>query len=112
VNDPDHGLLAILAGLEGVAQQADAEVMDFSGSVVSYGNAPGYRDVRVTFDLRPIGEALGQTVHAAISIDPEDGENLARFIAQVHRRAWDRSHARRPIDATPDEERPRWIDRD
>jgi hypothetical protein len=45
----------------------------------------------------------------SISIGPEDGEKLVSCITQVHRGALDESHARRPIDAKPDERRPNWI---
>ncbi|WP_205804516.1 hypothetical protein [Burkholderia sp. Ac-20365] len=93
---------------EFVAQQKADGIMDFSGAVVGIGDAPGYRDVRVTFDLKAIGDGL-KGARVAISISPQDGETLVRHISGVHRFAWDRSGSR-PLDATPDERRPVWID--
>ncbi len=92
-----------------IAQQGDDEEMDFSAKLVTYGDAPGYRDVRLTFDLEPIGKGPRPTIRACISIRPEDGEKIVHDITGVHRFAWDRSGGR-PIDAKPDEQRPSWID--
>lgn len=91
-------------------QQVDSE-MHFNATLVTYGDAPGYRDVRFTFDLEPVGEIARPTVRASISVRPEDGERLVEHITGVHRSAWDRSSGGRPIDAKPDERRPRWIDK-
>ncbi len=93
------------------AQQGADEAMDFSAKLVTYGDAPGYRDVHLTLDLEPVGEGSKSAVRARIRVSPKDGEDIARYIAGVHRFAWDRSGGR-PIDAKPDEERPRWIDRE
>lgn len=92
-------------------QQGADEEMEFSAKLVTYGDAPGYRDVRLTLDLEPIGEGQTVIVRACIRIGPKDGEDIARYIAGVHRFAWDRSGGR-PIDAKPDELRPRWLDRE
>lgn len=92
-----------------VAQQGADEEMDFAARLVTYGDAPGYRDVHFTFDLEPIGEGPRPTIRACIRIRPEDGEQIVRHITGIHRFAWDRSGGR-PIDAKPDEQRPRWID--
>lgn len=91
-------------------QQADDE-LDFSAKLITYGDAPGYRDVTFTFDLEPVGENQRPTVRASIRIRPEDGERIVEHITGVHRLAWDRSNGGRPIDAKPDEKRPRWIDK-
>jgi hypothetical protein len=93
-----------------LAQQATDEVMDFSATLITSGDAPGYRDVRFTFDLEPIGEGRRPTIRAAISINAQDGERIVRHITGVHRFAWDRSGGR-PLDAKPGEQRPSWIDR-
>lgn len=39
-------------------QRADDE-LDFSAKLVTYGDAPGYRDVSLTLDLEPIGSDRG-----------------------------------------------------
>jgi hypothetical protein len=91
-------------------QQADNE-LDFSAKLITYGDSPGYRDVTFTFDLEPVGENQRPTVRASIRIRSEDGERIVEHITGVHRCAWDRSNGGRPIDAKPDEQRPRWIDK-
>jgi len=93
------------------APQADGEVLDFSATLLTSGNAPGYRDVSLTFNLKAIGEGLQQSVQVRIRIRPEDGEEVVREITNVHRLAWERSGAGRPLDAKPNEQRPNWIDR-
>jgi hypothetical protein len=47
-------------------------------------------------------------MRTTINVRPEDGEEVVRAIADVHRFAW-RNGA--PIDVKPDEQRPNWIDR-
>lgn len=89
-------------------QQADNE-LEFSATLVTYGNAPGYRDVSLILDLEPIGEDRGTTVRATVRLNAKDGETVARHIKDVHEFAWNRSGGR-PIDAEPNEPRPRWID--
>jgi hypothetical protein len=91
-------------------QPADNE-MHFNATLLSYGDAPGDRDVRFTFDLELVGENPRPTVRASLSIRPEDGERLVEHITGVHRSAWNRCSGDGPIDAKPDEQRPRWIDK-
>jgi len=88
-------------------ERADDDVVHFAASLVTWGDAPGYRDAHLTFDLRPIGESQQPTMRAEVRLRPEDGETIVRHITQVHRSAWDRGG---PIDAKPGEQRPRWID--
>lgn len=87
--------------------QADGDVINFDASLVTWGDSPGYRDVHLTFDLRPIGEPQQPTIRAEVRVRPEDGETIVRHITRVHRFAWEREG---PIDAKPGEQRPRWID--
>lgn len=91
-------------------QQAESE-LDFSARLITYGDAPGYRDVSFTFDLEPVGENHRPTIRASISIRPEDGERIVEHITGVHRFAWDHGNGGRPIDAKPDEQRPSWVDK-
>jgi hypothetical protein len=88
-------------------RQAGDEVVDFSARLITSGNAPGYRDVSFTFDLKPIGNGPRLPIRASIRIGPEDGEEVVREIMRVHQFAWRRD---RPIDVRPEEQRPRWID--
>jgi hypothetical protein len=91
------------------AQRAEDDELDFSATLVTYRDAPGYRDVHFTFDLEPVAEGPKPTVRACIRIRGEDGEPIVRHIDEVHRFAWDRSGGR-PNDAKTDEQRPGWID--
>ncbi|MGL4962843.1 MAG: hypothetical protein ACRC67_16545 [Inquilinus sp.] len=99
--DARQAKLADAAGL-----RADSDVVHFAASLVTWGDAPGYRDVHLTFDLRPVGEPQRPTLRAELRLRPEDGETIVRHITQVHRFAWEGDG---PIDTKPGEQRPRWI---
>jgi hypothetical protein len=86
---------------------AEDETLEFSATFFTDGSAPGYRDVYLTFDLVPMGEGPKPTIRATLNIRPEDAGRVMDAITDVHRFAW-RNGA--PIDAKPDEQRPRWID--
>lgn len=88
------------------SDQADGDVVGFDASLVTWGDAPRYRDVAFTFDLRPIGEPQRPTIRAELRLRPEDGETIVRQITKVHRFAWE---GEGPIDAKPGEKRPHWI---
>jgi hypothetical protein len=90
------------------ARQQREDVIDCSATFVTSGNAPGYRDVSLTFDLKPIGDGPQRAMRTNIRVRAEDAEEVVRAIADVHRFAW-RNGA--PIDVKPDEQRPNWIDR-
>lgn len=84
-----------------------AEEVDVAAKLVTSGNAPGYRDVSLTFDVKRIGDTTEQTRRLCLHINTEDGESIARHILGVHRFAW-RNNT--PIDIRNGEQRPRWID--
>ena len=90
------------------ARQRHEDVIDCAATFVTSGNAPGYRDVSLTFDLRPIGDEPEQAMRTHVRVRPEDAERVVRAVVDVHRFAW-RNGA--PIDVKPDEQRPSWIDR-
>jgi hypothetical protein len=80
---------------------------DLVTKLVTIGNAPGYRDVRLTFDCEVIGDDrkdVGQ-VRVCMSLNIEDGVTVMNHIKEVHQSAWARG---RPIDAKADEQAPRW----
>jgi len=87
--------------------KAEDDTLEFAATFVTAGNAPGYRDVSLTFDLESIGEPR-QTIRTRITVRPQDGEAVVREILDVHRFAW-RNEG--PIDAAPGEQRPRWLDK-
>lgn len=86
---------------------AGSEEVDVAAKLVTYGNAPGYRNVSLTFDVKRIGDKAEQTCRLCLRINTEDGESVARHILGVHRFAWEGD---KPIDAKPNERRPSWID--
>jgi hypothetical protein len=90
------------------AEGTGGSELDFSAALVTYGEAPGYRDVTLTLDLQPIGSESSSTIRAAIQVNPRDGEEIVQIIKGVHRRAWSSSRGA-PLDAKADESRPQWI---
>jgi hypothetical protein len=86
---------------------AEDKTLEFSAKYITSGNAPGYRDVYLTFDLVPRGDGPKPTLRTTLNIRPEDAEAVVGEITDVHRFAWRKGA---PIDAKPDEQRPSWID--
>jgi len=82
-----------------------------SAKLVSYGNAPGYRDVTLTFDCEVVGEEL-QTVgpvRLELSLDAADGVGVMQHVQEVHAFAW-RNTEEGPLDLRAGERQPRWVD--
>lgn len=88
-----------------VASYGSDDVVDVTAELVGCGNAPGYRDVSLTFDIRRHGAAAKHRI--CFRLDAQDGASVAQHIRDCHRLAWDGSE---PIDVQPGERRPRWID--
>ncbi|MFP3637449.1 hypothetical protein [Paraburkholderia sp. SIMBA_054] len=97
------------AQLAGMTSQTSNGPLDFSATLVSCGEAPGYRDVYLTLDLRSTDGDHVPPIRACIRIRAEDGGTVATHIAATHRAAWDRNG--RPLDASEAERRPAWLDR-
>lgn len=91
---------AILSGLG----EAERDV-DVSAKLVTYGHAPGYRDVSLTFDVQRFGSA--RTHRLCLQLDREDSDSVFQHILRVHRWAWVNGT---PIDLQAGEQRPVWID--
>jgi hypothetical protein len=101
---------AHIARLAAFTARPDAEkdaTLEFTATFVTSGSAPGYRDVHLTFDLRPVGVGSESRTRVKLRLRPEDGATVVGEITDVHRFAW-RNDA--PIDAKTGEARPRWID--
>jgi hypothetical protein len=88
-------------------QRAQEKNIECCATFVTSGNAPGYRDVHLTFDLKPFEAGDSGTMRTTLRVRPEDGETIVREITDVHRFAWRKGA---PIDVKPDEKRPSWID--
>ncbi len=85
-------------------------IIDYDGTLVTYGEAPGYRDVYLTVDLREIDGTLdGHKFRASIRLNAGDSGDVAQHILRVHGFAW--STARGPIDKKEGEKRPAWLNR-
>lgn len=83
---------------------------DVSAALVSCGEAPGYRDVRLTLECEVIGDDRASVgpVRLNVSLGPGDGLRVMEHVQTVHRFAWSRP-GHRPLDAKPGETPPRWI---
>ena len=91
---------AILSGLGEPGREVDV-----SAKLVTYGHAPGYRDVSLTFDVQRSGSA--KTHRLCLQLDREDSDSVLQHILQVHRSALAN---RMPIDLQEGEQRPIWVD--
>jgi len=88
-------------------QDAEDAPLEFTATFVTSGHAPGYRDVRLTLDLRPRGQRTKAPTRVSLNLSPEDGETVVREITDIHRFAW---RNRAPIDVQPGEQRPQWLE--
>lgn len=88
-------------------KQADTQPVDLSAVLVTYEEAPGYREVSFEFDVSLVGEGKPKGVHRiSLRIRPEDGESIMEQILRVHRFAWSNG---KPLDKRPNEQQPRWV---
>lgn len=94
------------AALQSVAGGDDGEdIVDVNATLVSSGQAPGYRDAHFTFDVQRL---RGDRTHRlCLRVTAQDGESMARHLVDIHRLAWERGE---PLDIQPGEKRSRWID--
>lgn len=88
-----------------VASYASDDVVDVAAELVTCCEAPGYRDVSLTFDIQRGGAAAKHRL--CLRLSPKDGATVAQHIREVHRRAWNGSG---PLDVQPGEGRPSWIE--
>lgn len=95
----EAALLAVAGGVDG------EDIVDVNATLVSSGQAPGYRDAHFTFDVQRL---RGDRTHRlCIRVTAQDGESMARHLVDIHRLAWERGE---PLDIQPGEKRSRWID--
>ena len=78
---------------------------DVNAKLVTYGNAPGYRDVSLIFDMQRFESPKVHRVR--LHVNTEDSLSILRHIVDVNRVAWDGG---KPIDGKT-EERPLWLER-
>jgi hypothetical protein len=64
------------------------EVIDLTATLVTDGDAPGYRDASFVFDFAAIGSS--KTHRAQFRIRPDDAGTIVGHLLDVHRRAWRR----------------------
>lgn len=84
---------------------------DVSAALVTYGDAPGYRDASMLLECEAYGddrEVVGK-VQLTVHLRNPDTADLLHHLQRVHARAW--RPGVRPLDAKPDEQRPAWLDR-
>lgn len=86
------------------------EPLHLTSQLVTYGEAPGYRDASLVFDVSVVGVGVPPgNYRINLRIRPQDAEPIVSHLLNVHRSAW--RIDRRPLDAKDDESRPTWIDR-
>jgi hypothetical protein len=88
--------------------QHDVEV---SATLVTYGDAPGYRDASLVLDCEAMGddrEVVGK-VRLRVQLNHPDTTTLLHHLQRVIAFSW--KPGRRPLDAEPNEQRPAWLDR-
>jgi len=79
---------------------------------VTYGDAPGYRDVTLTLDCEVFGDqwqAVGP-VRLDVHLGAEDAVTAMQHVQRVNVYAW-KQEDRGPLDARPGERPPVWLDR-
>lgn len=81
------------------------ERIDLRAKLVTYGNAPGYRDVNLVFDVDDLGGG-GSQRRIELHVSPEDAVKIRTHIDDVHRFAW---RDKGPIDRKPGEQPPAWL---
>ena len=96
-----YGLERPAPKLDGLAPRD--ERIDLSATLVTYGNAPGYRDVTLVFDVEDLGGGTRRRIELHVSVD--DSVKVRDHIDHVHRFAWSGSG---PIDRREGEVRPKW----
>ncbi|MFT3819826.1 MAG: hypothetical protein QM750_19810 [Rubrivivax sp.] len=80
-----------------------------NAQLVTFGDAPGYRDISLTFDCEVIPRAAASsTFRIRMGIDAASSERIAEHIITVHRYAWSRLSGP-PLDAKEGERPPRWL---
>lgn len=83
--------------------------LELRGELVTYGNAPGYRDVDLVFDVRPLVGDDDKVRRLSVRVRPEDAESIVKELLSVHRHAWLTGHG--PLDRRDGETKPTWIER-
>lgn len=81
----------------------DARV-DVNAKLVTCGEAPGYRDVSLVFDVEQTGG--GGKLRLDMNVSAEDSVKIRAHIDGVHRFAWE---GKGPIDRKEGEARPKWL---
>lgn len=84
---------------------ANGDEINVDAELVTYGNAPGYRDVSFTLDV--VRQNSTTKRRLCIRVNSQDSETMLQHLQNVHRLAWEDTG---PIDKRTDEKRPRWID--
>lgn len=81
-----------------------SDPVDFDAMLITYGHAPGYRDIDLFLELRR--RDTPATLNARIRLMPADSVEIMRHIIEVNESAWRNGE---PIDATEGELRPQWL---
>jgi len=77
---------------------------DYNVRYVTHGYAPGYRDVSIQIRFE---QDAADAPATRLYLSAADCANLARDLLDIHKREW--RVGQRPLDAKPEEQRPRWL---
>ncbi len=82
---------------------------DLNARLVTYGDAPGYRDVTLRFECEEIPQKEGAAkFNLELHVDARSAADIVDHVIRVHRFAWSRPGGGRPLDASDGEVAPRW----
>lgn len=98
----EYGLRLADPSIKGL--DASRESVELTGKLVTYGNAPGYRDVNLVFDVEEIVGKEKRRIDLRVMGD--DAVKVHHHIEDVQRFAWE---GKGPIDRREGEQRPSWL---
>lgn len=75
----------------------------YKDRLVTYGNAPGYRDIHLVVELN---DGTGKPRTVDLYFSGEDAITIMTHVREVNEVAWNHGG---PIDVKPGERRPSWL---
>jgi hypothetical protein len=98
--------VALSTGVTAMTLLVTDEPPRIQAKVITYGNAPGYRDFSVTIEITDPWNG-GRTRQIELALSADDSTSICRAMLRTQSLAW---HRDRPLDALPHEQkRPTWI---
>ncbi|WP_070760129.1 hypothetical protein [Achromobacter xylosoxidans] len=89
--------------------EADDSPIHLNGELITYSEAPGYRNPGFVFDVSQTGPGRAVKHRIELRLRPQDAESIVDHLVRVHQLAWRSDNG--PLDRQPGEQRPAWLDR-